>query len=79
MTVQNTPVSAAAAYEDNPYFYSNRFEASSCASKWMIEYMRDDIGDTSKGFIYYVFDNWGLKLTEWNGPGTKEWKANPYY
>lgn len=51
----NEPISAAQAYEDNPYFYRDRFTTAICFSKEYINTMRKDTGSTM-GFKYYYAD-----------------------
>lgn len=72
-------LSPAQAYEDNPYFFSNRYDASYWASIWMMERLCTDTGNTSSKYVYYSFESWGVKLTEWEkGLTITQWKNNHY-
>ena len=43
-----------AAYEDNPYFYSRRFEVAKAIDEYQIMMMWQDTGTTNNyGFYYY--------------------------
>lgn len=48
---------AAAAYEDNPYFYQKRFETALSFSRAYIDRMNGDTGNTSKEITYYYADD----------------------
>lgn len=48
---------AAAAYEDNPYFYQKRFETALSFSRAYIDRMNGDTGSTSKEITYYYADD----------------------
>lgn len=72
-------LSPAQAYEDNPYFFSNRYDASYWASIWMMERLCTDTGNTSSKYVYYSFESWGVKLIEWEkGLTITKWKNNHY-
>ncbi len=54
------PMSAAQAFEDNPYFYSNRY----LASCYVVEAVLSDMMNKKSNTVLYGFDNWGVPLYE---------------
>lgn len=61
-------ISRAQAYEDNPFFISNRFAASYDVTKSMINYMMGDTNKSAKESIFYDYSSWGVVLSEWKEP-----------
>lgn len=55
ISLSKVPVSASQAYEDNPYFYRDRFTTAIIFSEAYITTMREDTGSTM-GFKYYYAD-----------------------
>ena len=57
-------VSAAQAYEDNPFFYSHRYEASEDATEESLEDMWLDTGQTTT-FSFEDYEDSRVPLVDW--------------
>ena len=60
----NFSVDAAQAYEDNPYFFSYRYEATIDATESTLMDMWDDTGNNTSYTFYY--DNINVPLVDWS-------------